>query len=115
MRELIKIMKALSDPNRIKVLKALEIRELCVCEIQPLLKVSQSTVSKHMKMLEDVGLVLKRKEGQWVVYRLGPNESSPYAAEMLNVIRAHLNDEPEVTTVLSEVPNVGREKCAVPP
>ena len=55
-------MKALSDPNRVRVLKLLEDdRELCVCNIQAFLELAQSTVSRHMKVLEDAGLVERRR------------------------------------------------------
>ena len=57
MKEFIKVMKALSDPNRVKLLKILQERALCVCEIQKVLGLAQPTVSSHMKILEDAGLV----------------------------------------------------------
>lgn len=56
-------MKALSDPNRVRVLKILQLGELCVCEIQKVLALAQSTISKHMKILEDAGLVEKKPAG----------------------------------------------------
>jgi ArsR family transcriptional regulator len=56
MNEFIKVMKALSDPNRVKLLKLLQKREMCVCEIQAALGISQPTVSKHLKILEGAGL-----------------------------------------------------------
>ena len=59
MREFIKIMKALSDPNRVKMIKLLQRRVLCVCEIKEALGLAQSTASKHLRILEDAGLILK--------------------------------------------------------
>ena len=56
-------MKALSDPNRVRVLKLLQTGELCVCEIQKVLGLAQSTVSKHMKLLEDADLVARKRQG----------------------------------------------------
>ena len=61
MKEFIKVMKALSDPNRVKLLKLIQQREMCVCEIQAALEIAQPTVSKHLKVLEDAGLVEPRK------------------------------------------------------
>ena len=52
MKEFIKAMKALSDPNRVKIIKLLQRRVLCVCEIQEALGLAQSTASKHLKILE---------------------------------------------------------------
>jgi ArsR family transcriptional regulator, arsenate/arsenite/antimonite-responsive transcriptional repressor len=64
------IFKALSDPNRLRIMKMLEHRELCVCEIRSVLELSNSTVSEHLTVLRDVGLILDRKDGKWVNYRL---------------------------------------------
>ena len=47
MKSFTRVMKAMSDPNRVRVIKLLQIKELCVCEIQALLGLAQSTVSKH--------------------------------------------------------------------
>ncbi|MBU4121695.1 MAG: metalloregulator ArsR/SmtB family transcription factor, partial [Proteobacteria bacterium] len=61
MKEFIKVMKALSDPNRVKLIKMLQKRTMCVCEIQAALGIAQPTVSKHLKILEDAGLVGREK------------------------------------------------------
>jgi len=52
----LQVMKALSDSNRIKIIKLLEQKELCVCEITTALGLAQPTVSKHLKLLEDAEL-----------------------------------------------------------
>ncbi len=61
--------KALADPSRVRVLCALRENELCVCQIVELLGLATSTVSKHMSILRQAGLVESRKEGRWVYYR----------------------------------------------
>ena len=53
MKEFTRVMKALSDPNRVKIVKLLERRSLCVCELQAALGIAQPTVSSHLKVLED--------------------------------------------------------------
>ena len=53
MKAFVKAMKALSDPNRVKILKMLQHRTMCVCEMQEALQVAQPSVSKHLKLLED--------------------------------------------------------------
>ena len=63
MREFIKVMKALSDPNRVRILKLLQRRVLCVCEIKEALGLAQSSASKHLKILEEAGLIAYSKEG----------------------------------------------------
>ncbi len=52
MKDFIRVMKALSDPNRVRIVKLLQLKELCVCEFQELLGLAQSTVSKHLKVLK---------------------------------------------------------------
>ena len=64
------ISKALSDQNRVRALMALRNGELCVCQIIELLGLAPSTVSKHMSILKQAGLVSGRKEGRWMYYQL---------------------------------------------
>src|SRR4030043_47138 len=99
MNEFIKVMKALSDPNRVKLLKMLQKRTMCVCEIQAALEIAQPTVSKHLKILEDVGLVDREKEGLWVNYSLTDGGRSPYAASLLGNLKHWLNDDGEIRTL----------------
>jgi len=65
-----KIAHALSDPGRAKALLALRGRELCVCQVVELLKLSFPTVSRHISILEDAGLLLAEKRGKWSYCRL---------------------------------------------
>lgn len=87
MKEFIKVMKAASDSNRVKMLKMLQHRSLCVCEMQAALGIAQPTVSNHLKVLEDAGLVTYRKSGLWVNYTVTDGSSSPYAATLLGNLR----------------------------
>jgi ArsR family transcriptional regulator, arsenate/arsenite/antimonite-responsive transcriptional repressor len=70
MKDLIAVAKALSDANRVRTLLALRGGELCVCRIIALLNLAPSTVSKHMTVLKNAGLVDSRKEERWIYYRL---------------------------------------------
>lgn len=65
-----KIIKALSDPNRLKIVDILSCGEKCACEILEDFDFTQPTLSHHMKVLIDCGLVISRKEGQWSFYSL---------------------------------------------
>jgi ArsR family transcriptional regulator, arsenate/arsenite/antimonite-responsive transcriptional repressor len=78
MREFMAITKALSDPNRVRILLALRLGELCVCQITELFRFAPSTVSKHLSILHRAGLILSRKSERWVYYRL-PGQASPVA------------------------------------
>ena len=99
MRELVNVMKALSDPGRVKVLKMLQAREMCACEIIGLLGLAQPTVSRHLKVLVDAGLITGRKVGSWVHYRLAQNPPTPYARAMLAALSGWLEDDPEVASM----------------
>jgi DNA-binding transcriptional ArsR family regulator len=70
------ITKALSDPNRVRVLLALRRGELCVCQITELFGFAPSTVSKHLSILHHASLIQSRKSERWVYYRL-PGKSAP--------------------------------------
>ncbi len=68
------IIKALSDLNRLRVMWLLSVKkELCVCEVTEVLKLATPTVSKHMSILNNAGLLSSRKESRWVYYSLGEN------------------------------------------
>jgi ArsR family transcriptional regulator, arsenate/arsenite/antimonite-responsive transcriptional repressor len=75
MREFMNITKALSDPNRVRIVLALRQGELCVCQITELFGFAPSTVSKHLSVLRQAGLILSRKTERWVYYRL-PDKSA---------------------------------------
>ena len=109
MKEFIKVMKALSDPNRVKLLKMLQKREMCVCEIQAALGIAQPTVSKHLKALENAGLVGRKKDGLWVNYSLSDGGRSPYAASLLGNLKHWLEDDPEIRDLFERSKELRRE------
>ena len=76
MKEFTQTAKALADENRIRVLLALAGRELCVCQLIELLGLAPSTVSKHLAILKQAGLVEIRKDGRWIYYRLAGGNAS---------------------------------------
>jgi len=91
-----RLFKALSDETRLRILKMLEQRPLCVCEIQYVLKGSQPNVSHHLKTLSDAGLVESKKDGLWVDYRLPDKPASPQHAAALSMVRNGLSRDPVV-------------------
>lgn len=105
MKEFVRLMKALSDPNRVKIITMLGGRELCVCELTALLKVAQPTVSKHLRILEDTGLVSFRKEGNWMIYRLNA-ECEAQAGTMLALVGQWLDQSPEIEGLRQRLPEV---------
>lgn len=109
MKPFIKVMKALSDPGRVKIMKMLQRREMCVCEIQTALGVAQSTASKHLKVMEDAGLITYRKDGLWVNYMIADDRENPYAAALINHLRRWLDDDPELQKLMTELPSIQRQ------
>jgi ArsR family transcriptional regulator len=109
MKIFIKVMKALSDPNRVKIIKLLQHKVMCVCEIQAALGLAQSTVSKHLKILEEAGLITYYKEGLWVNYSLADGTDSPYAANLLGSLKHWLDGDPELKAIVEILPNIRRE------
>ena len=68
--EIVKIAKALSDQNRVEIIKLLSEEELCACHILNQMQIAQSTLSHHMKQLTDSKLVIVTKKGRWSYYRI---------------------------------------------
>ena len=110
MRAFIKVMKALSDPSRVKILKMLQHKEMCVCEVQEALGLAQPTISKHLKILEEAGLVGFIKDGLWVNYHLTENPESPFTATLLGNMRHWLDDEPSVRDLVNRLEEFERDK-----
>lgn len=109
MKNFIKVMKALSDLNRVKMVKLLQHKKMCVCEIQKALGLAQSTASKHLKILEEAGLITFYKDGLWVNYSLADGSDSPYAANLLGSLKHWLDDDPGLATIVKQLPNIRRE------
>lgn len=109
MKEFVRVMKALSDPNRVAIVKMLQHKDMCVCEMQAALRIAQPTVSKHLKVLEDAGLVSSHKDGVWVNYQLTDGSGSPYVASLLGNLRHWLEDDPRITNLMEKLPLIRRE------
>ena len=110
MKDFLKVMKALSDRNRIKIVKMLQHKTMCVCEMKAALGISQPAVSKHLKQLEDAGLIAFRKDGLWVNYYLSDGSGSPYVATLLGNLRHWLEGSSEIADLIETLSNINREE-----
>ena len=90
------VMKAASDPTRVRILKILESGEMCVCQVIAILSLGQSTVSKHLFLLRTAGLIKVRRDHKWVRCSLDRGGDSHYASRMLRNLRGWLNDDPVI-------------------
>jgi len=107
-REFIKVMKAASDTTRVKILKMLQKKEMCVCEIQKAVGTAQSTASKHLKILEEAGLITSFKDGLWVNYSLADGHQSPYAANLIGNLAHWLDSDTEIAEIVGRVDQIDR-------
>ena len=109
MRAFLKVMSALSDPNRVKIIKMLQHKVMCVCEVQAVLQIAQPSVSKHLRILKDAGLVSFHKDGMWVNYQLANGSANPYAASLLGNLRHWLEDDSELAEIVEKLSSIRRE------
>jgi len=73
MKEIIRALKALSDPTRLRIFFLLMERDLCVCELMFVLDMPQSRVSHQLRLLRDADLVDDKREGRWIIYTIPPS------------------------------------------
>lgn len=84
------IFKAFCDENRLRILALLRGGEKCACNLQDELHIGQSTLSHHMKILCDSGVVVGRKEGKWVHYRIDPEGGAQAIALLTQIITCNV-------------------------
>ncbi|NLW33048.1 MAG: winged helix-turn-helix transcriptional regulator [Fibrobacter sp.] len=90
------VTKALSDSNRVRALCALRKGELCLCQIIELLGLAPSTISKHMSILKQAGLVNSRKDGRWVYYRLADKKDEIFIQDIIKLSLLGLEQDQQV-------------------
>ena len=96
MREFARISKALSDETRIRILKLLTEKDICVCEMQEIFSVSHSQVSRNLKTLMDAGFLKRWHDGKCVVYEAQKYASSRHCRAILEILVDSFNDSEEV-------------------
>lgn len=106
MRELVKIAKALSDETRIRMLKLLVDKDICVSEMREIFPLSQSQVSRNLKALTDAGFLKRWHEGKCVVYVADRENSNPYCRAILDVMVDSFNDGPVIRQDREALKNV---------
>lgn len=97
MRELVRASKALSDETRIRMLKLLLEKDICVCEMQEIISISHSQVSRNLKILADAGFLKRWREGKCVVYEADRTNSNRYCWALLDVLADSFNDNEVVS------------------
>lgn len=103
------IFKALSDKNRLRILKMLTKKSLCVCEITEILQLAGSTVSSHLSILKDSGLIIDKKDKKWINYLINPNPENPAVASALMSMHLLLENDEMVKKDREKLQTVDRE------
>ncbi len=101
---LLEQLKALADATRLKILKIVERRELCVCQIVPAVGLAQPTVSVHLAKLKRAGLVKERRAGQWSYYSGDRNALGRFRQALGAFLEADLDDVPEMRELARRLP-----------
>ena len=96
MRDFLALTRALADENRVRVLMFLGGGELCVCQVIEVLGLAPSTVSEHLSILHQAGLIVSRKEGRWIYYRLPDKDASACVTGALSWVRRALAGDARV-------------------
>ena len=76
MNDVVLLGKAFSDPTRVRILAALHRSELCVCELADAMEMGLSTLSTHLQIIRQAGVIATRREGKWIYYALDPEHAA---------------------------------------
>lgn len=109
MKQFLAIAKALSEQARVRALLSLRDGELCLCQIIDLLGMAPSTVSRHMELLYQAGLVQRRKQGRWHYFRLAGREAPAPARKAIRWAIDALADDPQISTDVKQACCVRRK------
>lgn len=109
-RDSVNPLKAVGDANRVRILKMLEEREMCVCEVREILNLSNSTVSQHLAILRSADLITDSKDGKWVNYKLNDNSENALVCSVLDLMKHSFEDDPTVRDDKKKTRKVDRVK-----
>ena len=96
MQSLLSITRAIDNESRLRILLSLRDGELCLCQIVDFLELAPSTVSRHVDLLRQSGLIEMRKEGRWHFYRLVGRSASPVVRDAIRWVLRSLQEDPAV-------------------
>ena len=97
MQDILKVMKALSDETRLRILNVLLERECCVCEVMQALDISQSRASRNLGILEDAGFLKAKRDGAWMLYSIDRERMQEHLSWLIKAIKKSLEGKETVT------------------
>ncbi len=108
MEKIIQKFKAMGDENRFRILMLLLQRPLCVCELLEVLDIKGGTLSAHLKLLKNAGLISQKKEGRWIIYSISSENNKEY----LENIKLDLEDNIVIQNDKTKIGEISREICS---
>ncbi len=111
LNDLNKIFKALYDPTRLKIIALLSQQPLCVCVITEALGLAQPTISRHLSLLEQSGIIAKKRRGKLIIYGLKP--SNDFCSSIIKMTIEHITNDREVALLLKRLYDL-KVKAAFP-
>lgn len=97
MQKILEILKILSDETRLKIVSLLAENELCVCELMEALRMSQSRISNHLRILRNTRIIEAKREGKWIFYSLARDTMDKVLWEIVQVIVNRIDEEEYLT------------------
>jgi ArsR family transcriptional regulator len=105
MREAVKILKALADPTRLRIVAILLRHEVCVCELMAIVELEQSRLSHQLRILRDADIVEDRRDGRWIVYAI-PERTRPTLELLLeSFLKEKFAESEDIQSDLAKIPS----------
>jgi len=109
-RALLSVLKAVADKNRVRIIKMLEQKPMCCCEMAAVLGITQPSVSKHLSILKNAGLITDERNGQWIDYSLSKENINEYAPVIQAHLRQWVNEDTAIVRDRKKISTVKREE-----
>ena len=115
MTKLVDTAEAIFDPHRLQIIKLLQIREMCVCELAAVLNLSSPRISQHLAVLKRAKIVKERREGKWIYYSLMPKAMDDFNTSWNQFLESPLNGLPALKSLFIRLQKTDlagvREQC----
>ncbi|MBN1298232.1 MAG: winged helix-turn-helix transcriptional regulator [Actinobacteria bacterium] len=109
LKQTTKIIKAVADEGRIRILGLLKYKkDLCVCEITEIIGLAQPTISSHLKLLENAGLIESYKDGLWVNYNIASSLDS-FSRQFIEILYKNLRNDKQIKTDEQNAKKINRD------
>jgi len=109
LKQTTRIIKALADESRIRIICLLKFKkDLCVCEITSIIGLAQPTISSHLKLLENAGLIESYKDGLWVNYNIAGNIDS-FSGQFIQALYKNLGNDRQIKTDEENAKKINRD------